>query len=91
MGMCSPIIREADWLLTVSPGYNMARNLQAKLPASDTLRIYDINTESVNRFSQETKALGNGAAVTVADSVRDAAEDSVRFTISFPALPSPFK
>lgn len=59
----------------------MAKNLQAKLPASDTLRIYDINTESINRFAQETKALGTGAAVTTADGVRDAAEDSVCYAI----------
>lgn len=57
----------------------MARNLQAKLPASDTLRIYDVNTEMVKKFAQETKGLGNGAEVTVADGVRDAAEHSVRF------------
>lgn len=57
-------------------GYNMARNLQAKLAASDTLRIYDINTELVQKFAQETKGLGNGAAVTIAKDVRDAAEDS---------------
>jgi hypothetical protein len=55
----------------------MARNLQAKLPSSDTLRIYDINTESVKRFANETKALSGGAAVEVAPSARDAAEDSV--------------
>lgn len=61
----------------------MARNLQAKLPASDTLRVFDINTEMANKFAQETKALGNGAAVTVADGVRDAAENSVCAT-SFP-------
>jgi len=57
-------------------GYNMARNLQAKLPSTDTLRIYDINTESVERFAKETKALGSGAAVETASSVREAAEDS---------------
>jgi 3-hydroxyisobutyrate dehydrogenase len=55
----------------------MARNLQAKLPSTDTLRIYDINTESVERFAKETKALGSGAAVETASSVREAAEDSV--------------
>jgi len=55
----------------------MARNLQAKLPSSDILRIYDINTESVKRFANETKALSGGAAVEVAPSARNAAEDSV--------------
>ncbi|RDL30757.1 3-hydroxyisobutyrate dehydrogenase [Venustampulla echinocandica] len=57
-------------------GYNMARNLQAKLPSSDTLRVYDINQESLNRFVDETKALSKGAAVQLASSVREAAEDS---------------
>lgn len=55
----------------------MARNLQAKLPSSDTIRIFDINSEIVKRFSDETKALSSGAAVEVADSVRGASEDSV--------------
>ena len=55
----------------------MARNLQAKLPSSDTLRIYDINPDSIERFANETKALGSGAAVQVAATVREAAEDSV--------------
>ena len=55
----------------------MARNLQAKLPATDTLRVYDINTEMAQKFAHETKGVGNGAAVTIAKDVRDAAEDSV--------------
>jgi 3-hydroxyisobutyrate dehydrogenase len=55
----------------------MARNLQAKLPSSDTLRIYDINPDSTKRFADETKALSSGAAVEVASNVREAAEDSV--------------
>ena len=75
-------------------GYNMARNLQAKLPSSDTLRIYDINAESVKRFANETKALSTGAAVRIADNVRHAAEDSVSlprdhcFHLSFPVVPA---
>jgi hypothetical protein len=55
----------------------MARNLQAKLPTTDTLRIYDINPNSLKKFADETKALSGGAAVEVANSVREAAEDSV--------------
>jgi len=68
----------------------MARNLQAKLSSSDTLRIYDINAESMKRFAEETKALSSGAAVQVANSVRGAAEDSVSFpgfiVFSFPLM-----
>ena len=55
----------------------MARNLQAKLPSSDTLRVFDINTESIQKFANETKALGSGAAVKIAANAREAAEDSV--------------
>jgi ornithine cyclodeaminase/alanine dehydrogenase-like protein (mu-crystallin family) len=55
----------------------MARNLQAKLPSSDTLRVYDINPQSVEKFVSETKALSVGAEVQIAGSVREAAEDSV--------------
>jgi adenosylcobinamide amidohydrolase len=60
----------------------MARNLQAKLPSTDTIRVFDINTDSVKRFVNETKALGNGAAVEVSSSVREAAEDSVSWRTS---------
>jgi hypothetical protein len=55
----------------------MARNLQAKLPSSDTIGIYDINPDSMKRFADETKALSRGAAVELSSSVREAAEDSV--------------
>lgn len=58
----------------------MARNLQAKLPSSDTMKVYDINPEMVERFTNDTKALTSGAAVEAVGNVRDAAEDSVRFT-----------
>ena len=54
----------------------MARNLQSKLPASDSLRVYDINAQTLERFVNETKA-SSGAAVQVADTVRNAAENSV--------------
>jgi hypothetical protein len=61
----------------------MARNLQAKLPSSDTIRIYDINVESMKRFADETKALSRGAAVEVVSSVREASKDSVSFPKNF--------
>jgi ornithine cyclodeaminase/alanine dehydrogenase-like protein (mu-crystallin family) len=61
----------------------MAKNLQAKLPPSDTLRIYDINTESVNRFASEVKASSGGAAVQVASNVHEAAENSVSILYRF--------
>lgn len=55
----------------------MARNLQAKLPSSDILRVYDVNAQTVERFASETKALSKGASVEIADSVRGTAEHSV--------------
>lgn len=55
----------------------MARNLQAKLPSSDKMKVYDINPEMVERFANDTKALTSGAAVEAVGSVREAAEDSV--------------
>lgn len=55
----------------------MARNLRAKLPSSDTLRVYDINPEAGEKFENETKATSGGASVHVAANAREAAEDSV--------------
>ncbi|QSZ34209.1 hypothetical protein DSL72_005799 [Monilinia vaccinii-corymbosi] len=74
----SSLGRQAQWgfIGLGQMGYNMARNLQAKLPSSDTIRIFDINAEAVQRFTEDTKALGNGAAVEPASSVREAAENS---------------
>lgn len=55
----------------------MAKNLQRKLPATDTLHVYDINAESTKRFADEMKTAGEGAAVNVASTVREASENSV--------------
>jgi hypothetical protein len=72
----------------ICAGYNMAKNLQAKLPPSDTLRIYDINTESVKKFASEAKASSGGAAVQIASNVHEAAENSVSYVSSIPACSS---
>jgi hypothetical protein len=72
----------------------MARNLQAKLPSSHTLRVFDINAESIQKFANETKALGSGAAVKIAANAREAAEDSVSLLYISSAIacyPAPFK
>ncbi|PMD62634.1 3-hydroxyisobutyrate dehydrogenase-like protein [Hyaloscypha bicolor E] len=70
--------RQAQWgfIGLGQMGYNMARNLQAKLPSSDTIRVFDINATSIQKFANETKALGSGAAVKIAASAREAAEDA---------------
>jgi hypothetical protein len=60
-------------------GYNMARNLQSKLPASDVLLIQDINADATKRFMQEAKAQSGGATVKIAGNVREASENSVSY------------
>jgi len=57
-------------------GYNMAKNLQKKLPPTDTLLIQDINAAATNRFVEETAGTG-GAEVKVAASPVEAADGSV--------------
>ncbi|KAI9736440.1 MAG: hypothetical protein M1818_006174 [Claussenomyces sp. TS43310] len=54
----------------------MAKNLQAKLPSSDTLIVHDLNTAASTRFVEEAQSSGTGAAVKVADVVGEAAENS---------------
>lgn len=55
----------------------MAKNLQAKLPASDTLRIYDVNHDSLSRFVQEVGATAAGSKVEIAANVKEAADGTV--------------
>ncbi|KAK8051595.1 hypothetical protein PG993_002980 [Apiospora rasikravindrae] len=58
-------------------GYQMAKNLQAKLPPSDSIRIFDINQSAVRRLAEDMKASQTGgAAVTTAETAKDAARDS---------------
>ena len=64
----------------------MARNLQANLPSTDTLRIFDINAESIERFANETKGLSKGATVEIGSNPRDAAENSVSISHSHSLL-----
>lgn len=65
----------------------MARNLQAKLPNSDTMKVYDINEANLQRFANDTKALSSGAAVQAVANVREAAEDSVRIYVFLCYIP----
>lgn len=60
-------------MLTRLPGYSMAKNLRAKVPAEDTLFIHDVNTATTKRFLEE-----NPTGVQVADNVREIAEKAVR-------------
>jgi hypothetical protein len=76
--------------LTVTKGYNMARNLQSKLPSSDTLLIQDINVDATKRFMEEAKATSAGATIRIANDVREASEDSVSIchVTHVPTLPT---
>jgi len=57
----------------------MARNLQAKLPPSDTISVFDINKAAAEKLVQEMKTQqAGGASAQVAGSVGDAAKDAVR-------------
>ncbi|KAL9128681.1 MAG: hypothetical protein Q9217_002674 [Psora testacea] len=75
------------------PGYPMAKNLQAKLPPTDTLVIYDKNTETTSQFVQEVGVAASTAAVEekgvnveIASSVRNVAEKS---EVIITTLPEP--
>lgn len=56
----------------------MARNLQAKLPPSDTIRVFDINKAAADKLVQEMASQqAGGASAQVAQSAADAARDAV--------------
>lgn len=59
------------------PGYPMARNLRAKIPAEDTLFVHDVNTAATKQFLDE-----HPQGVRVAENVREVAEKAVCCTIS---------
>lgn len=56
----------------------MARNLQTKLPPSDSLKIFDINREAMQKLAGEMAAAqAGGASVALADSAADASKEAV--------------
>lgn len=62
----------------------MAKNLRAKIPKTDTLVVYDRNTEATSKFVQEIgmaasspDADGKGMGIEVVKSPRAVAEKSV--------------
>jgi len=56
----------------------MARNLQSKLTPSDTVRLYDINKDAMEKLAQEMRAnKTGGAAVRLSETAADAAKDAV--------------
>ncbi|KAK5661164.1 hypothetical protein OQA88_11055 [Cercophora sp. LCS_1] len=57
-------------------GYQMARNLQAKLSPSDSVRLFDINTASAERLAKEMHAQTGGAVASVSPSLQEATQDA---------------
>lgn len=58
-------------------GYQMARNLQSKLPPSDTVRLFDINRDAMQKLAGEMKtSQAGGAAVELAESVGAASAEA---------------
>ncbi|KAI1336588.1 NAD binding domain of 6-phosphogluconate dehydrogenase-domain-containing protein [Xylariaceae sp. FL0016] len=56
-------------------GYQMAKNLQAKLPPSDSVSLFDINKDAMNRLAKEMRASqAGGAVIELADNVSHAAK-----------------
>lgn len=67
----------------------MARNLQAKLPPSANLKIFDINREAMQKLAEEMAASqAGGATVELADSAADASQEAV--SVFFFQLVTPF-
>ncbi len=68
----------------------MAKNLRAKIPATDTLVVHDRNTEATTKFLQEVgiaasspDAEGKGMGIEVVSSPRAVAEKSVSALLDF--------
>ena len=51
----------------------MAKNLRAKIPEGDTLTVFDVNKNSLEKFSQEATPAG----VVIAKNPRELVEKSV--------------
>ena len=60
-----------------SQGYQMAKNLQSKLSPNDSIRVFDLNKDSVSRLGDEAKAAAGGAVFEVARTAGEAAKDAV--------------
>jgi len=57
----------------------MARNLQAKLAPSDTVRLFDINRDAAEKLVEEMNAQTGGAVAEIASSAAEASKDAVCF------------
>ena len=56
----------------------MAKNLQAKLPPSDTIRLFDLNKPAMDKLADEMeRSQAGGSTIVKSESVADAAKDAV--------------
>ncbi|KAF9885887.1 hypothetical protein FE257_012267 [Aspergillus nanangensis] len=87
--------RDATWgfIGLGQMGYNMAKNLRAKIPATDTLMIRDVNEDASKRFVKEIQEIARSSGsepdslkVVIAENARDLAEQS---TVVVTSLPEP--
>lgn len=74
-------------------GFNMAKNLRAKIPFEDTLVIRDVNADAMNLFVEESKELAKSKGIAegqmkveIAKTPRQVAEKS---TVIITSLPEP--
>ncbi|EON61056.1 3-hydroxyisobutyrate dehydrogenase [Coniosporium apollinis CBS 100218] len=74
-------------------GYPMAKNLRAKMPASNTLIILDVNSDAMKRFVEESKAAakssGAGADSMKVETAQNAREVAEKSSVLVTCLPSP--
>ncbi|KAI1131315.1 3-hydroxyisobutyrate dehydrogenase [Nemania abortiva] len=58
-------------------GYQMAKNLQSKLSPSDSVHLFDINKDAMQRLAEDMRtSQAGGAVVELADSAAEAAKDA---------------
>lgn len=76
--------REASWgfIGLGAMGYPMAKNLRAKIPEGDTMTVFDVNSASLEKFSQEATPAG----VVLAKTPREVVENADNI---ISALPEP--
>lgn len=57
----------------------MAKNLQSKLSPSDSIQLFDINKDAMQKLAADmTSGQAGGASVRIAESALDASKEAVR-------------
>ncbi|KAJ5894827.1 hypothetical protein N7495_006518 [Penicillium taxi] len=72
-------------------GYQMAKNLRAKIPAEDTLIVRDVNEEAVRSFVTEAREAthSTSAGITRVEVAKNAREVAEKSTVMITSLPEP--